>query len=112
MLIVVGAVMALAGTVSGPFQAYCEAMIIEVHATEATGGKTYAELDREDPLRQTAMTGSFLRASLFTSVVAFGVSALVVGLGALFILTGFGLRSLTDRKEDATQAPVPPAATA
>ena len=139
VLIVVGAVMALAGTVSyvmvgstladeritvsedaclggntvsGPFQAYCEAMIIEVHATEATGGKTYAELDREDPLRQTAMTGSFLRASLFTSVVAFGVSARVVGLGALFILTGFGLRSLTDRNEDATQAPAPPTATA
>ena len=139
MLIVVGAVMALAGTVSyfmvgstladeritvtedaclggnavsGPFQAYCEAMIIEVHATEATGGKTYAELDREDPLRQTAMTGSFLRASLFTSVVAFGVSALVVGLGALFVLTGFGLRSLTARKEDGVEDTAPYAATA
>ena len=78
-------------------------MIIEVHATEATGGKTYAELDREDPLRQTAMTGSFLRASLFTSVVAFGVSALVVGLGALFILVGFALRSLI-RREDEPEA--------
>ncbi|MCX6415009.1 MAG: aromatic ring-opening dioxygenase LigA, partial [Actinobacteria bacterium] len=66
-------------------------------------GKTYAELDREDPLRQTAMTGSFLRASLFTSVVAFGVSALVVGLGALFILVGFALRSLI-RREDEPEA--------
>lgn len=84
---------------------------ITVSEDACLGGKTYAELDREDPLRQTAMTGFFLRASLFTSVVAFGVSALVVGLGALFILTGFGLRSLTDRKEDATQAPAPPAAT-
>jgi hypothetical protein len=44
------------------------------------------------------MTGSFLRASLFTSVVAFGVSALVVGLGALFILVGFALRSLIRRE--------------
>ena len=139
VLVIVGAIMAVAGAVSyamvgttlaeeritvsedaclggssvnGPLQAYCEAMIIEVHATEATGGKTYAELDREDPLRQTAMTGSFLRASLFTSVVAFGVSALVVGLGVLFILTGIGLRSLTGRKEDAAAAPAAPVATA
>ena len=80
--------------VGGPFTAYCEAQIIETHTLEATGGKTYAELDREDPLRQVAMNGSFLRASLFTSVVAFGVSALVVGLGVLFILLGVALRSL------------------
>ena len=60
-------------SVSGPFAAYCEAQIIQTHALEATGGKTYAELDREDPLREVAMNGSFLRASLFTSVLAFGV---------------------------------------
>jgi len=79
VLIVVGAVMAVVGTVS-------DAMVgstladerITVSEDACLGGKTYAELDREDPLRQTAMTGSFLRASLFTSVVAFGVSALVV----------------------------------
>ena len=80
--------------VSGPFTAYCEAMIIEDHALEATGGKTYAELDREDPLRDVAMNGSFLRASLFTSVVAFGVSAMAAGMGLLFILIGVALRSM------------------
>lgn len=78
--------------VAGPFTAYCEAMIIEQHALDATGGKTYAELDREDPLRAVAMNGSFLRASLFTSVVAFGVSAMAAGLGLLFILVGVALR--------------------
>ena len=41
-------------SVSGPFAAYCEAQIIQTHALESTGGKTYAELDREDPLRQVA----------------------------------------------------------
>lgn len=76
-----------------PFTAYCQAMIIETHAKEATGGKTYAQLDREDPLRDVAMNASFLRASLFTSVVAFGLSALVVLLGILFLLTGIGLRA-------------------
>ncbi len=85
----------LAGrTVADPFTAYCEAEVISKHALEATGGKTYAELGRDDPLRDTAMTASFLRASLFTSVVAFGLSALVVGLGILFILIGVALRQL------------------
>lgn len=58
-------------SVAGPHAAYCHADIIALHALDATGGKTYAELDREDPLRTTAMNGSFLRASLFTSVLAF-----------------------------------------
>lgn len=80
--------------VAGPFTAYCEAMIIEDHALEATGGKTYAELDREDPLRNVAMNGSFLRASLFTSVVAFGVSAMATGMGLLFVLIGVAMRSM------------------
>ena len=78
--------------VGGPFTAYQEALMIEKHALEATSGKTYAELDREDPLRAVAMNGSFLRASLFTSVVAFGVSALVIASGLMFILLGWALR--------------------
>ncbi len=77
--------------VDGPLTAYQEASMIEKHYLEATGGKTYAELDREDPLRQTAMTASFLRASLFTSVVAFGVAALAFGLGVVFVIIGWGL---------------------
>ncbi len=78
-------------TVSGPFTAYAQAEIINKHALEATGGKTYAQLDREDPLRQTAMTASFLRASLFTSVVAYGVAAMAIGLGVVNILLGWAL---------------------
>ena len=38
------------------------------------------------------MTASFLRASLFTSVVAFGVALLVVGLGVVLILVGWAIR--------------------
>lgn len=81
--------------VAGPFTAYAEAQLINKHALEATGGKTYAELDREDPVRQTAMTASFLRASLFTSVLAYGVSALAMGLGLLMLLIGHALRKLS-----------------
>ena len=80
--------------VTGPFTAYCQAEIINDHTLEATGGKTYAELDREDPARQTAMTSSFLQASLFTSIVAFGVAAMAVGLGVVLILLGLSLRRM------------------
>ncbi|HQY33934.1 aromatic ring-opening dioxygenase LigA [Actinotalea sp.] len=81
-------------TVSGPLGAFVQADIINTHALEATGGQTYAELDREDPLRAVVQTGSFLRASLFTSVIAFGIAAFAAGMGVLFILVGWALRSL------------------
>ena len=83
--------------VDGPLTAYYQADIIEHHALEASEGKTYAELDREDPRRAVVMNGSFLRASLFTSVLAFGVSAMAVGVGILFGIVGFALRALTPR---------------
>src|SRR4051794_36551660 len=61
----------LAGhAVGGPLTAYSEAMAISQHALNAGGGKTYAELDKNDPNRDTVMTADFLQASLFTSVVA------------------------------------------
>lgn len=77
--------------VDGPLTAYSEAQVIEKHSLEASGNKTYAELGREDPTRQTVMTGSFLRASLFTSVVAFGVAAMAMALGVLLALVGYAL---------------------
>ena len=83
--------------VNGPFSAYCQATVIDKHALEATGGLRYAELDREDPKRQTAMTASFLQASLFTSVVAFGVAAMAIAIGVLFILLGLGIRDVASR---------------
>jgi hypothetical protein len=77
--------------VDGPLTAYAEADAIEKHALEASGGLTYAQLDREDPVRDTVMDASFLRASLFTSVVSFGVAAMAMGLGVLSILIGVAL---------------------
>ena len=84
-------------SVEGPFTAYSQAMVIKTHAQEIAGGKTYAELSQDDPNRQTVLTASFLQSSLFTSVVAFGVAALVMGLGVLFILVGVALLGLDKR---------------
>ncbi len=83
--------------VNGPVSAYSQAAIIQKHALESTSGKTYAELDREDPLRAVAMNGSFLRASLFTSVVSFGLSAFVVGVGLLFVLMGSSMLGMAKK---------------
>lgn len=96
--------------VDGPFSAFSQADIINKHALGASEGKTYAELgalageaeaagDEElaakySEARGTVMTASFLRASLFTSVLAFGVAALVIGLGVMFGLIGWALLSI------------------
>jgi hypothetical protein len=82
------------GTVNTPWEAYAQANVINKHAKEAAGGKTYAELPQGDPNRDTVMTASFLQASLFTSVVAFGVAAMAVGMGILFVLLGWALLSM------------------
>jgi len=80
--------------VQDPLTAYAQAEVINKHALEMADGKTYAELGQDDPVRATVMNASFLRASLFTSVVAFGLAALVVGLGIFLILLGWALRRL------------------
>ena len=79
--------------VNGPISAFCQADIIDHHTQKITGGKTYAELAQDDPVRETAMDSAFLQASLFTSVVAFGVAGMAVVLGIVLTLIGFGIRA-------------------
>jgi hypothetical protein len=80
--------------VKGPFTAYSQAMVIGKHAKDIAGGKTYAELPQNDPNRDTVMTASFLQASLFTSVVAFGVAAMATVMGILLVLLGWAMRRM------------------
>lgn len=93
-------------SVAGPLTAWSMQEIIHHHALTATDGLTYAELgdkvneakeqygDDSDEaaaaqgLRNTAMNSSFLRGSLFTSILAFGVSALAFGTGLVSTLGG------------------------
>ena len=105
--------------VQDPISAYAQAQIINHHALTASQGKTYAELgamitearnagdnarvEKLTATRTTLMNASFLRASLFTSVVAYGVALLVIGLGIMFALLGWAFMSLAPAK--ATDAP-------
>ena len=117
--------------VAGPFTAYAQANAIKHHALAGANNRTYAELgddakalkaklaadglSKEDvaknpdvlalaATRDSTMNGSFLRASLFTSVVAYGVTALVIGLGVLFALVGFALMRLSAETVTASPA--------
>ncbi|MGC0249788.1 aromatic ring-opening dioxygenase LigA [Pseudactinotalea sp. Z1748] len=94
--------------VRGPLTAYAQADVINEHALAGTEGRTYAELgsamrdvepgtaehEELQAQRDSVMNASFLRASLFTSVLAYGVSALVIGLGVVFIVVAWGMRRI------------------
>ena len=69
-------------------EAKAQADIIRTHALEATGGKTYAELDRTDPARATYLNSVTLRTALMESYLAFKVADLVVGVGIIVALLG------------------------
>jgi hypothetical protein len=93
------------------------AKIIDFHALESTGGLRYAEMGRfstedGDPagtsdaaaalkgadgkpvpngLRNTAFQAAALQTSLYSSVMAFNIADLVVGLGAMIIVLGLAV---------------------
>ena len=91
------------------------ANIIAVHASEATGGRTYAEMGRfltpdggdtsdeeaalkdeagnpvANPLRNVAFQASSLQTSLHTSHMAFNVADLVIGLGVFIAVVGLAV---------------------
>jgi hypothetical protein len=94
--------------------------IIDTHAREGAEGLTYSELGRfmaangdvagtsnpddaligadgkpvANALRNTAFQASALRTSLYTSVMAFEISNLVIGLGLMVLVLGFAVGGL------------------
>lgn len=105
--------------VAGPFTAWSQQETIGKHVDHSTEGRTYAELGQvvddakaqygddsqeakdAQALRNTAMNGSLLRSSLFTSILAFGVAFLVIGLGISTGITGVAIYSLGSRPKAA-----------
>ncbi len=74
--------------VTGPDEAKTQADKIKQDVLNMTGGKTYAELDRNDPNRNTYLTSITLRTALMQSYMAFKVADLVMGVGALVAVLG------------------------
>ncbi len=101
-------------TVAGPFTAMAQANVVAKHVEQATSGKTMSEINAEqqaaeksgdtakaadlEQLATMAQTGSFTRASLITSVIAFGVAALIAGLGIIQIINGVAFHGLARKK--------------
>lgn len=70
--------------------AKAQADIIQEHTLDSTEGKTYADMDREDPQRAFYLGAVTLRTSLMSAYMGFKVADLVIGLGALFTVLGVG----------------------
>lgn len=99
--------------VNNPLTALAQADIINKHALAGSNGMTYAELGAEatkareagdtakaDELtkqRTSVMNGSFLRASLFTSVLSYGVCLFAIGVGLTLIILGWALNKVSSQ---------------
>lgn len=70
-------------------EAHNQAQVIRTHTIGITGGKTYSEMDREDPARATYVTSLTLQTSLHLAHIGLELSRFVLGVGAAF--TGLGL---------------------
>ena len=68
--------------------AKAESDVIEVHYLEITGGQTYADLDGDDPNRETAFRAVQLRSSLNLAIMGFRVADLVIGMSIFMIVVG------------------------
>jgi hypothetical protein len=69
-------------------EAKAQADIIQKHALTTTEGKTYSELARDDPRRQTYLQAVTLRTALMESYLAFKVADLVQGVGIIVTMLG------------------------
>jgi hypothetical protein len=108
--------------VNSPWTAWYQADAIKHHSLKASNNLTYAELGAQIIAKQndlksqgmsaddiaknpdlvtlqgqrtTVMTGSFLRSSLFTSVIAFGVAVFAFGVGIVSLIVGWALLRLS-----------------
>lgn len=98
--------------VQDPLSAYAEAATIQRNALKASGGRSFAQItaavreaepgsEEAAKLRQqgeSLTTAASLRSALMTSVLAYGVSALVGGIGALLLCGGTQLVRARDEE--------------
>jgi hypothetical protein len=69
-------------------EARAQADVIQMHVLRTTGGKTYSELERNDPNRAIYLQAITLRTALMESYLAFKVAELVQGVGIIVALLG------------------------
>ena len=72
-------------------EAYYQAQVIKTHTLGITEGKTYSEMDRQDPGRATYITSLTLQNSLNMAHMGIEITRLIIGLGVAFLGLGAGL---------------------
>jgi O-acetyl-ADP-ribose deacetylase (regulator of RNase III) len=73
-------------------EAHNQALVIHTHTMGITEGKTYTEMDREDPARATYISSLTLQNSLHLAHLGLELSLFVIGAGVAF--TGIGAATL------------------
>jgi len=71
-------------------EAHAQAQVIRTHVLELTDGKTYGEMDRDDPNRDLYLNALTLQSALHQAHISFEITRLVTGLGAIVIVLGVG----------------------
>ncbi len=83
--------------VRGPMTAFAEAATVRGISLQATGGRTYGEMDEDDPHARMALDASLIRSSLYSSILAFGQATSEIGNGLAMAGIGLALASLARR---------------
>jgi hypothetical protein len=79
-------------TIDDAMEADAQARVIREHTMGITGGKTYSEMDREDPARATYITSLTLQTALHIAHMGLELSLFVMGVGMAFM--GIGAATL------------------
>lgn len=74
--------------VRGPLSLKVQADIIREHTLKLTGGKTFAEMPRDDKTRDIWITATTLMTALNLGIVTYVFSGLVLVIGLISIWTG------------------------
>lgn len=83
--------------VRGPFTLKAQADVIRKHVLSMTGGKTYAEMAREDTNRNLWVTATTLTTALNLGILTYVFSGLIVLIGCISLWTGIVFYMLRKR---------------
>jgi hypothetical protein len=83
--------------VRGPFTLHSQADIIREHTFQKTGGKTYAEMSRDDEQRPTWITATTLITALHLGIITYLFSGLIILFGLISIWTGVVFGALSKK---------------
>lgn len=83
--------------VSGPFTLKSQADIIRHHTLKTTGGRTYAEMPRDDKDRPMWITATTLTTALNLGIITYLFSGLMVLFGLVSVWTGIIFYSIRNK---------------